>query len=241
MLYPPPPPPSNIVVPAGRVWFFLSLLCIPLFFAACPGPADNPDPGGPSPSYTVTFNSNDGANQTQTVRVYDPAAGIPPADFPADPSRDGWTFTGWNTAADGSGSPFTASTAVSDDITVYAQWTEDPPEPDTPKPPVPPTPPPGPDTPPPAGITLSSPDAGSGAFNGGNFTLSQGGSDSKTITINGDGYTDPRWYVDGALKGTAGSITINAGDYGVGVHSLSLIINKDGGIWSKDITFTVTN
>jgi len=34
------------------------------------------------------------------------------------------TFTGWNTAANGSGSAFTASTVVSANTTVYAQWQE---------------------------------------------------------------------------------------------------------------------
>ena len=42
--------------------------------------------------------------------------------WPTNPSRDGYTFLGWNTAADGTGDKFTANTTVSEDITVYAQW-----------------------------------------------------------------------------------------------------------------------
>jgi uncharacterized repeat protein (TIGR02543 family) len=42
--------------------------------------------------------------------------------MPANPTRSGHTFTGWNTARDGSGTAFTDATPVTDDITVYAQW-----------------------------------------------------------------------------------------------------------------------
>ena len=44
-------------------------------------------------------------------------------DLPtANPTRSGYIFTGWNTKADGSGDAFTATTDVSSNITVYAQW-----------------------------------------------------------------------------------------------------------------------
>ena len=36
-------------------------------------------------------------------------------------------FVGWNTAANGSGAPFTTATAVNADMTVYAQWERLPP------------------------------------------------------------------------------------------------------------------
>jgi oligosaccharide reducing-end xylanase len=40
------------------------------------------------------------------------------------PKRQNWNFTGWNTARNGSGTPFVATTAVTANITVYAQWNE---------------------------------------------------------------------------------------------------------------------
>ena len=44
-------------------------------------------------------------------------------DLPTtNPTRSGYIFTGWNTKADGSGDAFTATTDVSSNITVYAQW-----------------------------------------------------------------------------------------------------------------------
>jgi uncharacterized repeat protein (TIGR02543 family) len=42
--------------------------------------------------------------------------------LPTEPTRKDYTFQNWNTAANGSGSAFTESTAVTENITVYAQW-----------------------------------------------------------------------------------------------------------------------
>jgi uncharacterized repeat protein (TIGR02543 family) len=73
-------------------------------------------------TYTVTFMANDGAGATHAVQtVTVPAATV--MNFPGNPSRAGYSFNNWNTAVNGSGTSFTASTAVSGDITVYAQWT----------------------------------------------------------------------------------------------------------------------
>jgi uncharacterized repeat protein (TIGR02543 family) len=75
-------------------------------------------------TYTVIFKSNYGANETlYTKTVTVPATTI--TDFPANPSRIGYSFGGWNTQADGGGSVFTASTMVSGNITIHAQWTLD--------------------------------------------------------------------------------------------------------------------
>jgi len=64
-------------------------------------------------------------------------------------TRTGWTFIGWNTAADGSGDAYDEGDTYvmgNTDVTFYAQWEEDegPPDPpDPPDPPRPPVPPPG--------------------------------------------------------------------------------------------------
>jgi hypothetical protein len=86
------------------------------------------------------------------------------------------------------------------------------------------------------------PDAGDGAFSQETFTVSKGGGGSQTITVTDSAdYTNPRWFVDGDLKGTATSITIGAADYSAGNHNLTLLITKSGVSWSKEITFTVTD
>jgi uncharacterized repeat protein (TIGR02543 family) len=168
-------------------------------------------------TYTISFKSNYGTNDTlDTKTVTFPATTIAEADFPADPSRDGYAFAEWNTEPDGLGDDFTATTVVSADITVYAQWMHE------------------------YDISLNF-DAGEGVFSQTSFTLSKGASESKTVSITGSGYANPRWFVDGDLKGTENSIAIDAADYGAGGHTLALIVSKGGGLWSKAITFTVAN
>jgi len=79
----------------------------------------------PSTSYTVIFNKNGGTTEADpaTKTVTSPATTID--SLPTPPSRTGgggWTFVEWNTAANKSGSTFTASTPVSEDIEVFAIW-----------------------------------------------------------------------------------------------------------------------
>ena len=72
-----------------------------------------------APSKTVTFSANSGegtmANQTASA-----ATALTANSF----SRSGYTFTGWNTAANGTGTAFAdaASFAFTADQTLYAQW-----------------------------------------------------------------------------------------------------------------------
>jgi uncharacterized repeat protein (TIGR02543 family) len=159
---------------------------------------------------------NDGTEKTHAATTAPPPADTV-ADFPADPSRSDYDFTGWNTQPGGGGSVFDSSTTVDGDITVYAQWTDN------------------------AGadITLNL-DTGDGAFSETIFTIyKSGGTGSRTVSVTGSGYTSPRWYVDEDLKGTGANITINAADYGAGGHILTLVAAKDGLSWSKELPFTV--
>ena len=101
---------------------FLCLLALALitfiFFTGCPDPgtADVWD-------YTVTFDKNGGTTEANpgTKKVTNPATTVD--SLPTEPSRTGFLFNGWNTQGNGSGSSFTADTKVTQNITVYAQWT----------------------------------------------------------------------------------------------------------------------
>ena len=73
--------------------------------------------------YTVNFNANGGVvTPTSKLVTYDAAYGGLPT-----PTRDGFTFTGWYTAASG-GNQVTASTimTIAGSHTLYAHWTESP-------------------------------------------------------------------------------------------------------------------
>ncbi|MCL2012610.1 MAG: InlB B-repeat-containing protein [Cystobacterineae bacterium] len=77
------------------------------------------------PDSIVIFdkNNNDPGSTEATPkiqRVWMPSTSL--GMLPAEPTRPGHLFIGWNVEADGSGEPFDANTPVGDDLTVYAQW-----------------------------------------------------------------------------------------------------------------------
>ena len=82
----------------------------------------------PIVSKTVTYNANDGADSpATTTQSASSSMRLNANAF----TRDGYTFTGWNTAADGSDTPYVDgdSYSFSVDLTLYAQWNEIPPVP----------------------------------------------------------------------------------------------------------------
>ena len=69
----------------------------------------------------ITFNKNDGSGTTVTQTVpYGSSATLNANSF----TRTGYTFSGWNTKADGSGTGYGdgASISPSSNVTLYAQW-----------------------------------------------------------------------------------------------------------------------
>ena len=76
---------------------------------------------------TVTFLPNDGSNSVHAeveVIAGRSISTTPDIQMPAIPSRDGYTFVGWNTTPSGTGEWFNATTVVVDNITVYARWAQ---------------------------------------------------------------------------------------------------------------------
>jgi uncharacterized repeat protein (TIGR02543 family) len=172
-------------------------------------------------TYTVTYNANggDGGSTTSSPHTYDQTRALTANGF----TRTGYVFAGWNTQANGSGTSYgnaynvvNLSSVPDATVTLYAQWAHEQ-----------------------FTITLNL-DAGAGAFSQVEFSVSKP-SGSQTVTIDGSGYSNPRWEVDGEPRGTENSITVNAADYSLGKHRLTLIISKSGISWSKELSFTVTN
>ena len=119
-------------------WLILVLIFL-FAVGGCPKADDDPsgnpggnpggDPGGKQPeTYTVIFNKNNAdagsaeANPKAKTVVY-PATTV--GALPQAPARTEYTFTGWNTQADGRGTAFTASTRVTNSVSLYPQWKED--------------------------------------------------------------------------------------------------------------------
>lgn len=69
--------------------------------------------------YTVTFEYNYGNKGTYDTVTVEHGKTV---NSPANPTRSGYTFNGWYTAASG-GNKFDFSAAVTSDLTLYAHWT----------------------------------------------------------------------------------------------------------------------
>jgi uncharacterized repeat protein (TIGR02543 family) len=80
--------------------------------------------------YTVTYNGNTNTSGTAPVDgsspyIYDFIVTVLGNTGTPILEKNGYTFAGWNTAADGSGSSYSPTTTfqITSDITLYAQWT----------------------------------------------------------------------------------------------------------------------
>ncbi len=96
---------------------------------------------------TVTFNSENAVLSKIRVRKGKSVTegAVNGQHMPADPSKEGYAFKGWNTKSDGTGDAFSATTVVNSDWSVYAVYSKDPePKPEPPKPKPEPTPNPAP-------------------------------------------------------------------------------------------------
>ena len=79
--------------------------------------------GTVTPTYTITFNANGGTGTMEPQVVNDAEATVLNANTF---TKEGYSFEGWNTAADGTGTFYADQTTVtlSADLTLYAQWIE---------------------------------------------------------------------------------------------------------------------
>ncbi|MBQ8574507.1 MAG: InlB B-repeat-containing protein [Clostridia bacterium] len=78
----------------------------------------------PSNTYTVTYNANGGSGAPGSQTKYQGRELTLSATIP---TKSGYTFNGWNTKADGTGTAYAASGKFSTDatVTLYAQWKSD--------------------------------------------------------------------------------------------------------------------
>ena len=86
---------------------------------------------GSQATYTITF---DGQGATTPASVASATVGGPNwtlTNFPVAPAKTGYTFGGWFTSPNGAGTPFYASTVVTANMTVYADWVSGSPAPVT--------------------------------------------------------------------------------------------------------------
>ena len=70
---------------------------------------------------TITFNANGGSGSVDAISTYVGVANTIPSN---NLTRTGYTFNGWNTASDGSGTAYATGSTInpSGNVTLYAQW-----------------------------------------------------------------------------------------------------------------------
>ncbi len=71
-------------------------------------------------TFTLTFDSQGGTDVDSIEGI---SAGST-VTLPSPPTKEEYAFVEWNTSSDGSGTEFTTSTTVNEDLTIYAQWRE---------------------------------------------------------------------------------------------------------------------
>ena len=80
--------------------------------------------------YTITLNANGGKFEDESVEINNVVTFDTEYGFIEEPTRNGYTFAGWNTAADGEGEDVvfvaTNTVEITADLKVYAQWTPNP-------------------------------------------------------------------------------------------------------------------
>ena len=79
-----------------------------------------------SKEYSITYNANGGTGTT-TDASSPYAAGSNVTVLSNSFTRSGYSFTGWNTSAEGDGTPYAAGATISSiaaNVTLYAQWSE---------------------------------------------------------------------------------------------------------------------
>jgi uncharacterized repeat protein (TIGR02543 family) len=72
--------------------------------------------------FTVTFDGNGATSWAvpMYITVTQPSSTV--GVLPSTPSREGYTFNGWTTGINGTGSKFNGTTVVDANLTVYASW-----------------------------------------------------------------------------------------------------------------------
>ena len=70
---------------------------------------------------TITFNANGGSGSVASISTYVGVANTIPSN---SLTRTGYTFNGWNTASDGSGTAYATGATITPtgNVTLYAQW-----------------------------------------------------------------------------------------------------------------------
>lgn len=236
------------------------LLCIliVLLSVSCSPSGDSSSgesPQSPSTVFHVVYlgNGNDSGTVPVDSREYHEGAIVTVAGNTGNLGRKGFSFAGWNAQADGGGTSYAPGTSIeirTSDVTLFCVWTQNTPTetvspagegptpitPPTEPPTVPPTEPVSPTgggtvsikTPAVITVSISAP-----------FSIASGSDLTATSTVSSsvDSYT---WYIDGIkVPGQTANSFVGGADMLNGPHTLMVVVDKDGILYSASYGFVV--
>jgi uncharacterized repeat protein (TIGR02543 family) len=180
-------------------------------------------------TYTITYLDVGGGAFTGTHGTDYPETHTYGTDTTlVSPTRDGYTFDGWFINSNGSGTALTslAADGYLANITLYAKWTANS-----------------------VGNTISFADIIDQAPESINITISVSGTApylaTAEISLDNPGqYTSFEWYYNDELLSSTSSVTLSASgtfDDIIGIKLLTVVVEKDGKLYSVDITVTVVD
>ena len=164
-------------------------------------------------TYTITYNLNDGENNTNNPTSYTVET---EKITLADPTRTGYTFGGWytdsNFSTDKKVTEITKGSAG--DITLYAKWTKIEEK---------------------ISVELPVYTEISG------LTEPRTNTDG-TVIFTAPGYSNCKWYVDGDLKGQSGNeFTLNTSDMNGGIYTVMVVVtDSNGDVYSAEYRLTIS-
>jgi len=181
---------------------------------------------------TITYNTNGGSGTVPSAQIVNAGSSVTLSDG-SGLSRTGYTFGGWNTLTNGTGTNYIAGSSYTptSNITLYARWLPNS-----------------------AGITFDVKQIIDGAPIIADITISRtndGYPVTQTVSVNAADY-DPgsiRWEVAGvgayagqSVTGSGASFTLNAAEVkynSLGGHALILTVAKNGQQYQRAIPFTI--
>jgi len=182
--------------------------------------------------YRAAFNINGGGGTTPASQTVNAGSSI---TLPTSGgfSRTNYTFAGWNTESDGSGTDYNSGSAytLTGDTTLYAKWVENT-----------------------ATISITVEDIEEGVTtDAGTIVISRTGANkTRTITVDSPSdYSSIAWEISGVgiyagqkVESSGSTFTLDAANVkynSVGIHTLKLTVIKGGVQYMVNIEFTVVN
>lgn len=180
-------------------------------------------PAASTTTYTVTYDGNGATGGTAPTdsATYAEGATVTVLDNTGSLAKTYCAFSGWNTAADGSGTSYAAAATFSmpaANVTLYAQWNS---------------------TVGTGGVTATSPTAVTVTLTLGSSTVTSGTAITATVAASAtvDSYA---WCLDGAVVSGQTTASFSGGtSLAAGPHTLMVVVRKDGIAYSASASVSV--